>query len=114
MIAPEPLAPCASCGRRLPAEDLVFTDGGLVCEPCQAEGAKAELRRDSIDAAWKAVEAVKGYRVVELREIPADDELPVTLWFAAARRGDEPKPCATDRTPDRALRQLAAKLAEEA
>jgi hypothetical protein len=103
----------AACGRDLPDEELIETGGVLVCGPCHESIAKQAERRDSIDDAWRAVEIARGYRVVDLHELSPTDEMPQTLWFAAARRGDEPKPCVLGSTPVEALRRLAAKLADE-
>lgn len=54
-------AACESCHRDVAVEDLVTDDDGrLLCEPCQVEIAKAEDRRDSIDAALGALRSVAG------------------------------------------------------
>ncbi len=110
MIAPEPIGTCASCGRRRPAEDLIAVDGQLLCEPCQAESAKAEQRRDSIDAAWKSVEATlpKGWAITSLGR-----ELDEVQWVAMAEGPGAILVGELGPTPARALRALAAKLAEE-
>lgn len=102
----------AACGRELEPEDMVEVGGALVCEPCSVSIARAAERRDSIDDAWRAVESFAGYQVVDLH-IVRSDEINATLWFAAAQRDDEPKPCALGQTPVLALRALAAKLDDE-
>lgn len=114
LIAPEPLTPCASCGRELPADDLVVTEGfRVLCGPCQEEAAKAEDRRDSIDAAWASVERLlpSGWSIAGVYSDTdvdgmwrADAEGPGPDW--AVTIGD-PSP-----TPAGALRGLARKLAD--
>lgn len=48
----------AACGRELDPEDMVTVGGVPVCEPCAASIAKAEERRESIDAALDAISSV--------------------------------------------------------
>jgi hypothetical protein len=117
MMAQEPLATCTSCGRRRPEEDLVWTDAGLLCQPCLDESVKAEERRDSIDAAWKSVEASvpKGWTLGSLLVTYARHAAP-NHYSAAATMLDErtyfDRPeAATGDTAAKALRALAAKLA---
>jgi hypothetical protein len=108
---------CIDCGRQLPTEDLVSTSRGLMCAPCHRERAAAEERRDSIDAAWAAVEAALplGWAVEGLVQYP------IGTWEATAEPTSDgqwaptegPMAMAVGSTPAGALRALANKLSEE-
>lgn len=101
-------ADCERCQREVAVEDLVTDEyGHLLCGPCQAEGAKAEERRDSIDAAWAAVEAVmpSGWILTGLSQAGG-------TWgaFAGPDLSPESGMVTFDTTPTRALRALARHL----
>lgn len=108
---------CVTCGRIASSEDLLVRDDGeLVCEPCFSEGAKAEQRRDSIDAAWAAVEATlpKGWVVGGVFAFETHHPGGVRTWRAEAFDASDEGPAAdaVAETPTRALRALARRLAE--
>ena len=120
---PGPVLPCESCRRTVPAEELVRVGDRLLCAPCQEEGAKADERRDSIDAAWAAVEASvpKGWKLVDLAlEYQPEWRDPQAIAVASAtisriRTSDDDRfEETTERgkapTPAQALRQLATTL----
>lgn len=102
-------AACERCQREVAVEELVTDEvGHLLCGPCQAEGAKAEERRDSIDAAWAAVEATlpAGWILTGLTQA-------ASTWGAfAGPDNDDPAAgmAAFEDTPTRALRALARQL----
>ena len=113
---------CGSCGRTVDAGELIAVGDRLLCGPCQEEAAKAEERRDSIDAAWSALEASvpKGWRLVDLT-LEWQPEWPQTIAAATAsaaigrtvdERYEENNAQAKATTPAGALRLLAVKLSE--
>ena len=126
ILANEPLAPCANCGRPMPAEELIMLpDFRTVCGPCQAEAVAAEERRDSIDAAWASVEATlpKGWNLSALTFMGVNggtDERPAydtagPWWQAGATlvgEDEDLESWAFAETPAKALRALARKFAD--
>lgn len=131
MSVETPMAWCPSCGRRGPVEEMVQVGEHLVCEPCHEEAVKAEDRRDSIDAAWAAVEAAlpKGWLISGLTfmgvnggrgdwpsNVPPNAVGYADAWWqagaATSRDGEDLEQWAHGPTPAMALRALGAKLAE--
>lgn len=104
-----PIRCAAGCDRMLLPDELVEVGGVLVCEPCAAAIAKYDEQRDSIDAAWRAVEGVDGWQVAYLTRTGGDH------WTAAAAQhpGDHVT-SAVSSSPARALRLLSRVLADRA
>jgi hypothetical protein len=103
---------CVDCGRQLPTEDLVSTSRGLTCAPCHRERAAAEERRDSIDAAWAAVEAHAGWRVLRLAFDEGEEDEHRPWYVVTGAKPGELLVAAIGSTPAGALRALASKIAE--
>lgn len=107
-----PIRCAAGCDRMLLPDELVEVGGVLVCEPCAAAIAKYDEQRDSIDAAWRAVESVGDWRVIRLDWSGVDRE---NGWTAVAARSFDDLPVrATSTSPARALRLLSRVLADRA
>jgi hypothetical protein len=104
----------AACGRDLPDEELIETGGVLVCGPCHESIAKQAERRDSIDDAWRAVEATLpiGWRLTSLaRDFSFDDER-ASGWSACAEGPGRIVFGELADEPSRALRNLVHVLTD--